>query len=66
MTPGPGTVVVHRELVITRGTQPSPALLDLYMAARRVTTIQVTSVFDFYTLIKSGSEEANYCVRARV
>ena len=42
VTPGPGTVVVHREVVISRGRQPGPALLDLYMAARRVTTIQVT------------------------
>ena len=42
VTPGPGTVVVHREVVISRGSQPGPALLDLYMAARRVTTIQVT------------------------
>ena len=42
MTPGPGTVVVHREVVISRGRQPGPALLDLYMAGRRVTTIQVT------------------------
>ena len=42
VSPCPGTVVVHREVVITRGTQPGPALLDLHMAGRRVTTIQVT------------------------
>ena len=43
VSPCPGTVVVvHREVVITRGTQPGPALLDLYMAGRRVTTVQVT------------------------
>ena len=42
VTPGPGRVVVHREVVISRDRQPGPALLDLYMAARRVTTIQVT------------------------
>ena len=42
MSPCPWTVVVHRQVVITRGTQPGPALLELYMAGRRVTTIQVT------------------------
>ena len=42
VTPGPDTVVVYREVVISRGRQPGPALLDLYMAGRRVTTIQVT------------------------
>ena len=43
VSPCPGTVVVvHREVVISRGTQPGPALLDLHMAGRRVTTIQVT------------------------
>ena len=48
VTPGPDTVVVHREVVISRGTEPGPALLDLYMVARRVTTVQVTQGLLYY------------------